>query len=300
MQEVNDRFGLLSPPPESFRAVLRRRLLHIFHFWMETEVHVFGFSIAANVLLSFFPFLIVIISLLREVLGLHSAADAVNVVLSDYFPRQLGDFVGRNLIVNVQGHHALQIFSVFLLLFTANGVFEPLEVALNRCWGIRKNRSFVKNQLVSLALIFVCGTLALLSALLTGFNMQTMGTDAASKVVTSVLFKVLAIPMSILMLFLIYWVLPNAKISPKFVLPPAIFVGLALEGLKYLNLLLWPWWNRKLTAEYGPFSRSVTIILWSFLASMVILAGAEWAARAAAESSAGVGAGKGPIATAKD
>jgi len=51
-----------------------------------------------------------------------------------------------------------RIFSVFLLLFTANGIFEPLEVALNRAWGIAKNRSFVKNQIISLALIFACGT----------------------------------------------------------------------------------------------------------------------------------------------
>jgi len=32
-------------------AVLKRRLAHTFHYWMETEVHVYGFSIAANVLL---------------------------------------------------------------------------------------------------------------------------------------------------------------------------------------------------------------------------------------------------------
>jgi membrane protein len=96
-------------------------------------------------------------------------------------------------------------------------------------------------------------------------------------------FKMAAVPISILILFLIYWWLPNAKISARFVLPPAIFVGLALEALKYINLLTWPLWRRKLHAEYGPFYYSVTIVLWSFLASMVILAGAEWAAQAAAE-----------------
>jgi hypothetical protein len=30
-----------------------------FRYWMQTEVHVYAFSVAANVLLSFFPFLIV-------------------------------------------------------------------------------------------------------------------------------------------------------------------------------------------------------------------------------------------------
>ena len=55
-------------------------------------------------------------------------------------------------------------------MFTANGIFEPLEVALNRVWGIPENRSFVRNQLVSLALIFACGGLALASLMLTALN----------------------------------------------------------------------------------------------------------------------------------
>jgi membrane protein len=259
-------------------AVLKRRLAHTFHYWMETEVHVYGFSIAANVLLSFFPFLIVMISVCHKLLGWKTAGDAINVAIHDYFPDQLGVFISSGL-----PHKTLQYASVFLLLFTANGVFEPLEVALNRAWGIRKNRTFVRNQMVSLGLIFVCGTLGLVSSLLTGIGMRQLGGDPVSGFMTLVFFKTAAVPMSILMLFLIYWLLPNAKISPRFVLPPAIFVGLALELLKYINLLTWPLWRKKLHAEYGPFYYSVSIVLWSFLAAMVILAGAEWAAQAAAE-----------------
>jgi uncharacterized BrkB/YihY/UPF0761 family membrane protein len=257
-------------------AVLKSRLAHTFHYWMETEVHVFGFSIAANVLLSFFPFLIVMISLCHKVLGWKTAEGAINVAIRDYFPDQLGLFISSGL-----PHKTLQLVSVLLLLFTANGVFEPLEVALNRAWGISKNRTFVRNQLVSLGLIFACGTLALISALLTGVNMRQLGGDPFSRFMTVVFYKMAAVPMSILILFLIYWLLPNAKIAARSVLPPAIIVGLALELLKYVNLLTWPLWRRKLHAEYGPFYYSVAILLSSFLAAMVILAGAEWAAQSA-------------------
>ncbi len=206
-------------------AVLKRRLAHTLRYWMETEVHVYGFSIAANVLLSFFPFLIVMISVCHKLLGWKTAGDAINLAIRDYFPDQLGVFISSGL-----PHKTLQFASVFLLLFTANGVFEPLEVALNRAWGIAKNRSFVRNQMVSLCLIFACGTLALVSSLLTGIGMRQLGGDPFSGFITMVFFKTAAVPMSILMLFLIYWLLPNAKISPRFVLPPAIFVGLALEA----------------------------------------------------------------------
>jgi uncharacterized BrkB/YihY/UPF0761 family membrane protein len=36
-----------------------------------------------------------------------------------------------------------------------------------------------------------------------------------------------------------------------------------------------------LQSEYGPFYYTVTIILWGFLAALVVLAGAEWTARRA-------------------
>jgi uncharacterized BrkB/YihY/UPF0761 family membrane protein len=57
---------------------------------------------------------------------------------------------------------------------------------------------------------------------------------------------------------------------------------LGLEALKYFNLLTWPLLEAKLSREYGPFVYSVSIILWSFLAAMVVLAGAEWSARSEA------------------
>src|SRR5581483_11341174 len=92
-------------------------------------------------------------------------------------------------------------------------------------------------------------------------------------------FKIAALPLSILALFLIYWLLPNRKIDPARVAQVAIVVGIALEGLKYLNLLVWPFFSKKLQAEYNIFQHSVTILLWSFAASLIVLAGAEWIAR---------------------
>ena len=53
--------------------------------------------------------------------------------------------------------------------------------------------------------------------------------------------------------------------------PVAILVGLALEVLKYINLLTWPFLKLKLPKEHGPFYSSVTIVFWSFVAAMVIL-----------------------------
>ena len=266
-----------------FRSVWRSTHPTV-HYWIQTEVHVYAFSVAANLLLSFFPFLIVMLSLFRYVFHWKAAADAVFIALNSYFPDQMGAFISRNLVATVESRGPFQLFSVLLLLFTANGIFEPLEVALNRAWGCSINRSYFKNQLVSLGLIFACGGLVMLSLTLTALNNEYLARIAApgslaSRLLGGAAFKLAAIPISMLILFLIYWLLPNCKVPLRRILPAAIVVGLLLEALKYVNLLTWSWTRRKLSGEYGPFVYSVTIILWGFFASLVMLAGAEWAAR---------------------
>jgi uncharacterized BrkB/YihY/UPF0761 family membrane protein len=250
-----------------------------------TEVHVYALAISASVLLSFFPFLNVMLSLCRNVLHSRATEDAIYLALNDYFPGELANFLKRNLAI--QGR--LQLTSMVLLLFTANGIFEPLEVALNRAWGEVKNRSYLKNQMVALGMIFLCGALALLSLMLTALNKQWISTwqslGAIEWWLNLLVFKLAAVPISIFALFLVYWLLPNRKIPPARVAPTAIIVGLILEGLKYVNLAIAPYLQVKLEHEYSIFRHSVAILLWSFIASMVVLAGAEWAARPRAEDS---------------
>jgi uncharacterized BrkB/YihY/UPF0761 family membrane protein len=256
-------------------------------YWMQTEVHVYAFSVAANVLLSFFPFLTVSLSLARTVFRERAATEAINLALRDYFPDALQQFLVRNL--PRQG--PMPLISILLLLFTANGVFEPLEVALNRVWGIHKNRSFVRNQIVSLGLIFVCGGLAMLSLMLTALNQQsfqsggslphwlqtTVGHGVA--LLSLLIFKLAAVPLTVLILFLVYRYLPNGRPPLQRVIPAAIGVGILLELMKYVNALAWPAFQQKLSREYGVFQYSASLIFLSFLASMLVLGGAEWSAR---------------------
>jgi membrane protein len=250
-----------------------------FRYWMQTEVHVYAFSVAANVLLSFYPFLIVTMSVSRKVFDENTTIAAIQLALHDYFPDSFTSFLyTKGKHENLPLGRTTEIASLILLLFTANGIFEPLEVALNRVWGIAKNRSFFRNQLVSLGLIFVCGGLALASMMLTALN-QASGQGLAISFIPALFFKMAAVPMAVLILFLIYYFLPNGRPPVDRVIAAAIGVGVLLEVLKYLNRLWWPWFQRKLDAEYHIFQYSVGLIFLGFFASMLVLAGAEWAAR---------------------
>ena len=252
------------------------------HYLMQTEAHVYALAIAASTLLAFYPFMIVMLSFTRDILQSKPAQDAIYLAIGDFFAGEAGDFLIRNLQPYLVPK--LHLTSMLLLLFVANGIFEPLEVALNRAWGVAHNRSYLKNQFISLGLIFACGGLALLSLVFTGLNgawiAGTFGQDRRiAQWLTQLFFKLAALPISILALFLIYWVLPNRPIEPRRVARVAIYVGLALEGLKYVNLLVAPFLAAKLKHEYDIFRYSVTILLWAFVAAMVVLAGAHWTAR---------------------
>jgi membrane protein/epoxyqueuosine reductase len=138
--------------------------------------------------------------------------------------------------------------------------------------------------MVSLALILACGGLALLSLILTALNREWIGGvtgthTTVAEWVNLLMFKLAAVPISMFSLFLVYWLLPNRKIDPRRVAPVAILIGLALEALKYVNLFVAPFLYRKLQREYSIFRHSAIILLTSFCAAMIVLAGARWSAR---------------------
>lgn len=247
-----------------------------------TETHVFAFSIAASVLLSLFPFLNVMVSVCTYAFKWRSAYATVQSAIAEYFGTQLGGLLENNLYFRYPAK--IEIVSIILLLFTANGIFEPLEVALNRAWGVTKDRSYVRNQVLSFGLIMLCGGLALLSfmftALHTEYLRRLLGPDVPiPSWATVVIFRLSSIPTMILSLFLTYWLLPNCKVPALRVARVAVAVGVMLVVLQFIVVLSWKWVMVKLQHDYGPFDDSCGIILFSFVAALIVLAGAEWSAR---------------------
>jgi len=250
-------------------------------YLLRTDVHTFAFSVAANSILSFFPFVVLLMTLIRRVFHSRVMYDVVVELLRDYLPAGQ-EFVIRNLNAMVNSRQRVQVVSLIILLVTSSGVFMPLEVALNRIWRFPNNRSYLGNQLISLGLAFGCGVLALLSIAMTAGNVALMGFllhghgTGFIRLVGFMVMKVFAIAASIAIFFLIYWALPNGKVPARAVLPAAIIMGLLSEALKYGYILALPWLN--FGEVYGPFALSVSLMFWAFLTGLLLLAGANLSA----------------------
>ncbi len=271
-------------PLEPSRGSSRRpsgTVLSTAKYLMRTDVHTFAFSVAANSILAFFPFVVLLMTVIRRVFHSQVMYEIIVELLRDYLPAGQ-DFVIRNLNAMVNTKQSVQVVSLIILLVTSSGVFLPLEVALNSIWRFPANRSYLGNQLVSFGLAFACGILALLSIALTAGPVALMGFLSHGygmgfiRVVGFLVMKGFAIAASIAIFFLIYWLLPNGKVPPRAVLPAAIVMGLLSEALKYAYILALPWLNFQ--EVYGPFALSVSLMFWAFLSGLLLLAGAHLSA----------------------
>jgi YihY family inner membrane protein len=190
------------------------------------------------------------------------------------------DFVMRNMELLAHPRKGVQVLSLLMLLVSSTGVFLPLEVALNNVWGVKKNRSYLHNQVVSLGLAFAVGLLALASVASTSSSKTVLAwaffghTEyAAYGFAASWFLKLCAVGASILLFFLIYWILPNRKVPARAVIPTALIVGLLWEVAKHLYVRALPWLDFQ--SVYGPFYISVGLMMWAFLSGLLVLAGAH-------------------------
>lgn len=254
----------------------------LLHYLLQTDVHTYAFSVAANVILSLVPFIVLLLTLSRRVFHSPTMTIMVGDMMKNFLPNNQ-DYIMRNMNLLAHPQKSAQFFSIFMLLFSSTGVFLPLEVALNNVWHVEKNRSYLHNQIVSLGLSLCVGILAMASvAFSTGqqtllawlFFAHTQ--NAVYSIVSHYFLKILAILSGILLFFLIYWILPNRKIPPMAVLPTAFVIGILWELAKQLYIHLLPWLDFE--RVYGPFSVSVGLMMWAFLSGLLLLAGAHFSA----------------------
>jgi membrane protein len=251
-------------------------------YMARTEVHTYAFSVAANSIFSLFPFIVLLLTLCRRVFHSRAMEGIVSDMMKNFLP--VGqDFVMRNMQMLAHPHKGTEIFSLVMLLVTSTGVFLPLEVALNSVWGVKQNRTYLQNQAVSLGLAFAVGVLAMASVASTSSS-KTLLTWVFFGHTQNVIYnfmnagflKICAGISSVLLFFLIYWILPNRKVPARAVLPTAIVIGALWEVAKYVYIWALPWLDFQ--AVYGPFYISVGLMMWAFLSGLLLLAGAHFSA----------------------
>jgi membrane protein len=241
-------------------------------------------SIAYYGLLSLFPLFLLAFALLGR-----SAADArdrttVLEFVLQYFPAQF-DFITKQLDAFGTDGVTVGIAGTIALIWGALGVFGAISTAVNYAWGVDKQRSFWKHKLLSFVMLLVAGLILLIALLLISAS-QVVGASWFAGVLahfpglgvlrgftvryaTTLLF--------ILVVGLIYYFVPNAKVRFRDVWIGAFITGLlwkgALEGFS--------WYIRdmtRFTRVNGSIAAVVVFLVWVYVQAVILLYGAEFTA----------------------
>lgn len=180
------------------------------------------------------------------------------------FPAEVQAGVTSTLASLQRSAGALGILAIAGLLWTGTNFFAHLEFALNRIYLCRE-RSFWRQRLVAIPMLasFIA---AILIAILVGWGTQFIpGTALASFLLGWIVLTVL--------FYLIYWVVPNRRVSFGESWPGALLAGLPIEALS----LVFPLYLR-LTHEVNALGRGFGLFFvlatWLYAVAQAIFLGA--------------------------
>jgi membrane protein len=241
-------------------------------------------SIAYYALLSLFPFLLLIMSLLGSVTADENARIAVLSFVFRYFPTQL-DFVTNQLDAFRQNHIPMGVAGAMALIWASLGVFGAITSAVNEAWGVEKQRSFWKHRLVSFLMLVAAGGFMILALLIVtavqiaqaswfGVMLSRFHWLTALQTMT---FRWLATILLIIGVGFVYYFIPNAKTRFRDVWVGAAFTGLLWRGA-FDGFSWYIKHNTRLTMINGSIAAVVVFLLWIYVSSIILMFGVEFTA----------------------
>jgi YihY family inner membrane protein len=250
-------------------------------YLLDSEVHTFAFSVAANAILSFIPFIVLMYTLAHKVFHSETMVGVINSAVDYFLPSTASqDFLSLNLYL-ASTHLSVQAFSLVMILVACTGIFLPLEVALNQAWGVTKSRNYLFNQVVAIGLALLMVVLGMSSIAINAAARDLLATaffqHTDNFVFNGISFALLAVTTgvaSILFFFSIYWLLPNRKVSPRPVMRTAVVTGIVWLGAKFVFTAALP--HMDLRSIYGPFYISVGLLFWGYISGLILFAGAQF------------------------
>ena len=240
-------------------------------------------SIAYYTLLSFFPIMLLALSILGEMTSDPADRDAVVRFVFRYFPRQFG-FISGQLDAFQTTPVTFGFWGIVALVWASLGVFNAVTSAVNHAWTVEKRRSFLKHRLVGFLMMVSAGlvlVLGLVIASLVRLAETRLGEALLRSPWLDNLSGVFASYLSTLLLIgcvaLVFYFIPNTKVRFRDVWPGAILVGV----LWRVALRLFSWYAADLATWnviHGSIAAVVVFLLWIYVSAVILLYGVEMTA----------------------
>lgn len=261
------------------RYPLNTLIQQLYCRFRDDDVPALGAQLTYYLILSFFPFLIFLITIVGFV---QLSEQEIIASVNQYLPRELSGIVTSIVNeINLNSNGALLSFGMLATLWTSSNGFNAIIKGLNKAYDVEENRPFWKVRGISLLATLVLAFIILISLLMLIFG----------KVLGKELFRVLhypsgfepiwnaaqyIIPLIILInvFMLLYKIAPNCILSFKEVIPGAVFSTL---GWIITSSLFSFYVNQfgSFTKTYGSIGGIIVLLIWLYLSSNIILLGGE-------------------------
>ena len=262
-------------------------LKQTFSEWLEDKVPQLGAALAYYTVFSLAPLVLLLLAIVGFLFRNDPAGTWQKVT------EQMSYFLDKSAIDVVQGiaQKASQpnkgvvatSIGILLALFGASGVFGQLQDALNTIWGVKAKpgvgiMGFIRSRFLSFAMVAgVCFLLLVslvLESLLKSFSHYVQAMLPGGIVIALVVYSIFDLAVVVLLFALIFKFLPDVKIQWRDVWIGALMTAIFFAIGKWaLGLYLG---SGAAASAYGAASSLITLLLWIYYSSQILLFGAEF------------------------
>jgi membrane protein len=191
------------------------------------------------------------------------------------------DTIGNVIDSIIDARGGIGLIGLLFLAWSALGFFSALSRGISRAFVSTEARPFLQDKLLGLGLMALTGVLALLSVVvgvITGI-VQDAATDLVTRVpggqvVLSLIGLLVPLLLVFLALLVLYRVTPNRHLTLAMVWPGAL-VGAILWTILRVGFTYYATHIAKYDTAFGPISTGISLLVFLYFASVVLLLGAE-------------------------
>ena len=258
-----------------------------FSDWLEDKAPQLGAALAYYTVFSLAPLILVLLAVVG-LLFQHDPAGAWKKITEQmsYFLDQSAVQVVQNIAqkaANPNKSLLATIVGIVLALFGASGVFGQLQDALNTVWGVKAKPGagvwgFLRSRFLSFAMVGgICFLLLVsltLESVLKGFSQWIQSVMPGGIVFALGAYWIFDLAVVVLLFAIIFKFLPDAEIRWRDVWIGAVITAIFFAIGKWaLGLYLG---SGSAASAYGAASSLITLLLWVYYSSQILLFGAEF------------------------
>ncbi|GEM01105.1 membrane protein [Halolactibacillus halophilus] len=253
--------------------------IDLFKNFTEDEVTSLSAQMAYFFLLSLFPLLIFLVTLVG-----YFPFDAASLIsdLSGYIPGEAMSLIESNLeqVVNASGGGLLSVGIIGTLWSASNGINAVMR-SLNKAYDVEENRSFLVGRLIAILLLVSMLILILVALLLPIFGraigvyiFSFFGASETFIDVWNMLRWVISSSIFFVVFLYLYRLAPNAKVYIKDTLYGALFATLGFQLASFgFSFYVNNFGNY--TATYGSLGGIIIMMFWFYITGIVVITGGE-------------------------